>query len=117
MAEISAGLDDRSRHLVPALDLASLELYDRNALRILELSVEASEREITRRRELVEKSARGNFPVPPGPASIVPLRPPPDEYTARDAARAILDAEQRLAHEFFWLWPLQAEPSNNSSAD
>ena len=117
MAEISAGLDDRSRHLVPALDLASLDLYDRNAFRILELSVEASEREITRRRELVEKSARGNFPVPPGPASIVPLRPPPDEYTARDAARAILDAEQRLAHEFFWLWPLQAEPSNNSSAD
>jgi hypothetical protein len=117
MAEISAGLDDRSRHLVPALDLASPDLYDRNAFRILELSVEASEREITRRRELVEKSARGNFPIPPGPAIIVPLRPPPDEYAARDAARAVLDAEQRLAHEFFWLWPLQTEPSKISSTD
>jgi hypothetical protein len=117
MAEVSAGLDDPSRHLVPALHLASPDLYDRNAFRILELSVEASEREITRRRELVEKSARGNFPIPAGPASIVPLRPPPDEYTARDAAQAILDAEHRLAHEFFWLWPLQTEPSKDPSTD
>jgi len=89
----------------PLLDLAVPEIFDLNAFRVLELSVEASGRDVSRRREFMEKATRHRLPLPPGPARVFPRSPAPDEHDIRLAAHTIQDAERRLAHEFFWFWP------------
>ncbi|MGH6816111.1 MAG: hypothetical protein ACREC6_10420, partial [Hyphomicrobiaceae bacterium] len=93
----------------PALELATPELYDRNAFRLLELPVTASERDLSRRRELIQRASRANHPIPPGAARLFPRVPPPDEHDVQEAEHAIQDAERRLAHEFFWFWSADVE--------
>ena len=100
----------------PLLQLATPELYERNAFRLLELPVQASERELARRREVMERAAANRLPTPPGPSRVLPREPAPDEHEVREAGHALLDAERRLAHEFFWFWPLQAEQARDDAA-
>lgn len=100
----------------PLLQLATPELYERNAFRLLELPVQASERELARRREVMERAAANRLPTPPGPARVLPREPAPDEHEVREAGHALLDAERRLAHEFFWFWPLRAEEARDDAA-
>ena len=49
-------------------EYATPDLYERNAFRLLEMPVEATGRELTRRRDLVHRATSSNFAVPPGPA-------------------------------------------------
>lgn len=92
----------------PLLALTGSNLYAGNAFRLLEVSVEASARELARRQELVRHAARAGVHVPPGSCQILPREPGPDEQEIRETAHAVQDAEHRLAHEFFWFWPLKA---------
>ena len=95
------------------LDLATTNLYDKNSslydknsFRLLEIHVEATERELSRRKEAMEKAAKNKLPMPVGPCPILPRPQAPDENEILECSYAIQDAEQRLAHEFFWFWPL-----------
>ena len=98
------------------LDLAIPELYERNAFRLLEVPVEATERDLAKRQQTMEVAARNKLAVPPGPGRLMPRTPPPDEHEIREAAQAIQDAERRLAHEFFWFWPLAPGGATNDPA-
>ena len=90
-----------------ALDeFATPDLYERNAFRLLEMPVEATSRELTRRRDYVQRATSSNFAVPPGPARMLARNAAPDAHEVQQAEHAIQDAERRLIHEFFWFWPL-----------
>ena len=88
------------------LDLATPDLYERNAFRLLEVHVEATDRDLSKRKQVMEVAARNKLPVPSGPCRILPRTPTPDDHEIRECSHAIQDAERRLAHEFFWFWPL-----------
>ena len=69
---INVSQHDRNRDFAAGLALASLDLYHRNAFRVLEVSVEATDRDIARRRDLMERASRNQLQVPPGPSRILP---------------------------------------------
>ncbi len=87
------------------LESACPEIYQRNAFRVLGLSVEATPSEISQhaqRLQLVQKyKAMSALKTP------LPLNPPPDEYQIGEALYKLQDAEKRLIDEFFWFWPHQ----------
>lgn len=90
----------------PAFALATPELYDLNAFRLLELPVEATSRELTRRRDYTQRALSNGLPLPPGPGQLLARVPAPDTHDVQQAEHALQDAERRLVHEFFWFWPL-----------
>lgn len=80
-------------------------LFRGNGFRILELPVNAGNREIARRKQTIEMAARNELEVPPGPVRILPLDPAPDEYAVREAVQRLGDPEKRIVDELFWFWP------------
>ena len=86
-------------------EAATPELYDRNGFRVLELPVDASPKDVNRRKQMVEMAATNGVPLPPGPGRSFPLDPAPDEFIVRDAVQRLGDPERRLVDEFFWFWP------------
>lgn len=98
------------------LDLATPDLYERNAFRLLEVHVEATDRDLSKRKQVMEVAARNKLPVPPGPYRIFPRTPAPDDHEIRECSHAIQDAERRLAHEFFWFWPLTVGQGGNDAS-
>jgi len=86
-------------------DSATPELYHRNGFRVLELPVDASTKDVNRRKQMVEMAATNGVALPPGPGRSFPLDPAPDEFTVRDAVQRLGDPERRLVDEFFWFWP------------
>ncbi len=97
------------------LDLATPELYERNAFRLLEVHVEATERDLAKRKQVMEVASRNKLPVPSGPCRILPRTPAPDDHEIRECSHAIQDAERRLAQEFFWFWPLTVGQAGNDT--
>jgi hypothetical protein len=53
-------------------------LYQHNGFRVLDLPADATAREISRRKQTVEKALNHDVPVPSGPARYFPLTPSPD---------------------------------------
>lgn len=98
------------------LDLATPELYERNAFRLLGVHVEASERDLAKRKQVMEMASRNRLPVPAGPCAILPRTVTPDDHEIRECCHAIGDAERRLAQEFFWFWPLSLGQAGNDPA-
>ncbi|MGC8989099.1 MAG: Hsp70 family protein, partial [Verrucomicrobiia bacterium] len=90
----------------PFLDLATPEVYEQNAFRLLEAHVEATDRDLSKRKQMMEVAARTGLNAQASPHRIFPRKPAPDEHEIRTCSHAIQDAERRLAHEFFWFWPL-----------
>lgn len=88
------------------LDLATPEVYEQNAFRLLEVHVEATDRDLSKRKQIMEAAARTGLNAQASPHQIFPRKPAPDEHEIRNCAYAIQDAERRIAHEFFWFWPL-----------
>ena len=81
------------------------DLYYRNGFRVLELPVDATPKDVNRRKQMVEMAATNGVPLPPGTGRCFPLDPAPDEFTVRDAVQRLGDPERRLVDEFFWFWP------------
>jgi len=100
----------------PLLELATPDLYNQNAFRLLELPIEANDRELHRRCDLMEKAFRSKLPIPPGSARILPRVLAPDDHEVSTVAHALSDLERRLAHEFWWFWPLTSGQANADHA-
>ena len=97
-------------------EAATPDLYERNGFRVLELPVDATSRDIHRRKQMLEMAAGNGVPAPPGPARCFPLNPPPDDYAAREAMQRLGDPERRLVDEFFWFWPHEQGQSSSDQA-
>jgi hypothetical protein len=90
----------------PAVELATLDIYEQNAFRRLEMPVEATSRELVRRRDLMQRAINTDLPIPPGVGRILALPSAPDIHELQHTEHTLQNAERRLAHEFFWFWPL-----------
>ncbi len=97
-------------------DAVSPTMYRSNGFRVLELSVEASPRDIHRRKQTLEKSLAHAVPVPPGSGRYFPLNPSPDAFAVRDAVQRLGDPRRRLVDELFWFWPEQAGEAGGDCA-
>lgn len=85
------------------LEAARPDLLRVNAFRVTELSVEASEQEISRQAEklrMMESYGGGNRKSK-GPLQIVPS---PDTDEIRQALQRLRDPAHRLLDELFWFW-------------
>lgn len=89
---------------LPLLDIATPDVYRKNAFRLTGLSVDATGREIERYAEKMRLQERlGVSPEPTrGPLA---LTTPPTAESIREAAVRLRDPERRLAEEFLWFWP------------
>ena len=99
-----------------AVEFATPDLYAHNPFRVLELGIEAGEREVTKRRVMMETAARNRLPVPRGSSPIFPPNPAPDDQEIRNAFQALQEPDQRLMHEFFWFWPLESGTGSTDAA-
>lgn len=115
MPSTSPAINGESDQETAALlrEVATPDLYRRNSFRVLELPVDATQKEVTRRKQMVEMAAANGVALPAGPGRSFPLEPAPDEFTIRDAVQRLGDPERRLVDEFFWFWP--QEPGQSKS--
>jgi hypothetical protein len=95
--------------------IASSDLYRQNAFRVLGIGVSATLRDATkqveRRRILAELGqSEGGSP------GRLELRPAPSIDDLRAAEAVVHDPVQRLVHELFWFWPLDANAAEPDMA-
>ena len=99
---MSSPAEDRG--LVQLFELATPELYRRNAFRVLGLSVAAETGEARRRqKKLKRREALGLSSRTTD--SILPLKEEPSQEELQQAQQRIQDPVSRLVDEFFWFWP------------
>lgn len=87
----------------PLMQMATPELYEKNAFRLLGISPGISEREAKRTVDKIQKLRRTGISIS-NPQSLLPLAEVADEDVDR-AGQIILNAEERFLHEFFWIFP------------
>ncbi|GAA2438270.1 hypothetical protein GCM10010191_61760 [Actinomadura vinacea] len=80
------------------------ELYRENPFRVAGLPIDASARDIRRRSEELQIQAKIGA-APGSGSSLLPLDPPPDLETAKEAIQRLRDPLRRLEDELFWFWP------------
>jgi hypothetical protein len=97
------------------LEAAHPEIYRRNAFRITGLPVDVSSRDIARHEQKLEMMRKYNS-VEWSSKAPLPLNPPPDEYTTKEAVQRLNDPEKRLIDEFFWFWPIQQHQRGTDDA-
>jgi FKBP-type peptidyl-prolyl cis-trans isomerase len=95
---------------------ATPDLYHRNGFRVLELHVDATSKDINRRKQMMEMAAANGVSMPAGPGRCFPLEPAPDEFTVREAVQRLGDPERRLVDEFFWFWPHEQGQSKSDQS-
>jgi uncharacterized RDD family membrane protein YckC len=98
------------------IDAAQPDIYRINAFRVLELPVDCSEMEISRRQKIIEISQKNKAPLPPGTGRALPLAAKPDAYAYTDAVQRLRDPERRFVDEFFWFWPHELGESKSDEA-
>ena len=86
----------------PLLSMVGAHLYERNAFRVTGLPVDASLRDISRKAERLEMTAKLEGSIAAGP--FFATAPSPEEVRA--ALQCLKAPDQRLLHEFFWFWPV-----------
>ncbi len=96
----------------PLMQMATPELYEKNAFRLLGISPGISEREAKRTVDKIQKLRRAGISID----STQPLLPAAevDDENVDGAGRIILNAEERFLHELFWIFPasLTGEPES-----
>lgn len=100
------------------LKVATPELYQNNAFRVLGLSVNATLREIEQRRKKLEMMAKLDIESSGRKEEgCFPLAPPPDQDSIRHAIERLRDPEKRLIEDFFWFWPLKTDSSKDKALE
>lgn len=101
---------------VKSLDArATPALYRANAFRITGLPVDATARDIARRRERLQ--AREKLGIAVAQVNgVFRLEPPPDAHAIQEAEHRLRDPERRLVEEFFWFWPMEGGSSRQDEA-
>ncbi len=98
----------------PLLAAAREDLYQTNGFRVLQIAVDASQRQIGRSGQMLQmqqKYGAGNTR-----RTLVSLDPPPDDVAVREAIQRLGDPAQRLVDEFFWFWPSEHGQSRTDKA-
>lgn len=88
----------------PLFEEMTPELITRNAFRVTQLDVDASQRELAKlseRAQMAEKLGRAAIEGP----CVLPLPVTPDAAAIRSAIQRLRDPELRLVDELFWFWP------------
>jgi len=94
------------------LAMATPDLYRHNPFRVTGLRVTATQREMARQADKLKMFEK--LGTPPAAASLgLPLDPPPNIETIREAMERLRDPEKRLVDELFWIWPM---PGANDDA-
>jgi hypothetical protein len=88
------------------LDICGLNIYNRNAFRLLDADVDTKGRRI-KRNEVELKAALEVGELAEEYCSIFRPNPLPTHEELSEAARVLSDVQQRFVHEFFWFWPLE----------
>ena len=99
----------------PLFEIATKEIYRKNAFRVTGLSVDATPREIGKQGDklkLMQELGGGSFEA----SSLLPTLPTPTLDDLRNALQRIKNPENRLLDELFWFWPergvqLSADPA------
>ena len=104
--------NEGSTECKPLLDVATKDLFRKNAFRITGLRVDATPRDIGKHAEKLKLLAE--LGQNPQPNAAFALRPSPTVEDIRDAIQRLKDPEKRLIDEFFWFWP---ENFGDSRAD
>lgn len=88
------------------LDICGLDIYGRNAFRLLGADVDIKGRRI-KRNETEFKAALEVGELADEYCSIFRPDPLPTREELSQAGRVLTDVQQRFVHEFFWFWPLE----------
>jgi hypothetical protein len=89
------------------LKIAHPDLYERNPFNLLNLPVNATARDIRRRREDIDAAFDAGTEADEF-KFVLPFdenRKPPTRETVNEAFAAINDPELRIAYTLFWFWP------------
>lgn len=109
-----------SRHSGPSecktlLDVATKDLFRRNAFRITGLPVDASAREVARHADklkMLVELGQGSQTQ----SAAFQITPPPSVDEIREAIQSLKNPEKRVIDEFFWFWPEEFGQSQSDSA-
>src|SRR5438876_12431322 len=94
---------DASSEWKPLLDLATKDLFHKNAFWITGLPVDAKPRDLAKHAEKLKVLAE--LGQGPQPRAAFLLDPATTSDDIRDAIQRLKDPEKRLIDEFFWFWP------------
>src|ERR1700730_17713431 len=96
------------------LDVATKDLFRKNAFRITGLPVDATARDLAKHAEKLKVLAE--LGQDPHPTAAFPLRPSATLEEIRSAIQKLKDPERRLIDEFFWFWPQTFGQSQSDAA-
>jgi hypothetical protein len=114
MGMVGQVLQSKDEMLAFAFQYANGALYRENAFRLLQLPVNASDRDITRRKQVFEISINTQAPVPDGASKLFPVDMRQNGQDINHLVDTLRDPLQRFHQEFFWFWPL---PGVKTAAD
>ena len=84
------------------------EVYRENIFRLAEVGVEATEREFSRRLQMLEAAEKAGLTPPPGSGRAFPPEPAVDSRYLREIIQRLgTDPERRILDELLWFWPQQ----------
>ena len=93
--------------------IAHPDLYERNPFNVLNLSVDATAKDIRRRREDIEAAFDAGTEADEF-AGMIPAddgRKTPTRAEVDDLFAALEDPERRIAYKLFWFWPTETDPA------
>ena len=98
--------------------IAHPDLYERNPFNVLNLSVDATAKDIRRRREDIEAAFDAGTEadefagmIPADDGRKVPTRAEVDDLFA-----ALENPERRIAYMLFWFWPSETDPAKDAKS-
>lgn len=83
-----------------------------NPFRVLQLPATASDRQIAKRRQVLEMALKGGLPLPDGPEQGSPSVEPTTLSRVSEAADVLRSIEERLSFHLFWYWRSAGAPKS-----
>jgi len=102
---------------VPSLDVTEFltgpDLLQRNAFRLAQMPVDATDRKLNKRQQMIEMARKMGMPSPEGISPIFPIEGTSGEDGLKEALHRMRDPMNRLFDELFWFWPHTFGDSEN----